>query len=124
MKSIESRLNTLRQALHEADGVGISVWFSEDGWHFTNMAGESRVLDELDEIREAGDHLVLFVLGEGPKAEPQPPPPPEPLRGELCIGLEAQAGDAADEYEEVRQTSLGPARFWKRRPTKKTITWR
>jgi len=98
MKSIESRLNTLRQALHEADGVGISVWFSEDGWHFTNMAGESRVLDELDEIREAGDHLVLFVLGEGPKA-------------------------AADEYEEVRQTSLGPARFWKRRPTKK-FTWR
>ena len=111
MKNIESRLNTLRQALHEADGVGISVWFSEDGWHFTNMAGESRVLDELDEIREAGDHLVLFVLG------------PEPLRGELCIGLEAQAGDAADEYEEVRQTSLGPARFWKRRPTKK-FTWR
>lgn len=121
MKSIESRLNTLRQALHEADGVGISVWFSEDGWHFTNMAGESRVLDELDEIREAGDHLVLFVLGEGPGAEPEPPEPPP----ELCVGLEAQSAPQAepDEYEEIRMTALGPAKFWKRRPTKK-FTWR
>ena len=117
---IETRLKALREALREAEGEGISVWFSGDGWEFVNRAGEKRPRYELDEIREAGDHLVLFVLGEGPGAEPEPPEPPP----ELCVGLEAQAGDAADEYEEVRQTSLGPAKFWKRRPTNKSITWR
>ena len=76
MKNIESRLNTLRKTLHDADGPGISVWFSEDGWEFGNRAGEKRTRYELDEIREAGDHLVLFVLGEGRGAEPEPPEPP------------------------------------------------